>query len=697
MDDSAIGQFQSVSSVLNSRIGYREVAYLSFLFNRWINPVDPLNYRLTNIFIHIFNSVLVYILSFMTLRLPRLKERFGVYSFPVALLSSLVFALHPININAVAYIVQRMASLATFFVLLALFSYIFGRIAVSRRVSAVFYSFALVFIVLGIFSKENAVMAVPLILLYEYFFLAESNRKNFIKRLSLGFLTGLIVLAGSSFFLSFQSNLMKLSGLFMHPNTPIPEAGWTATDVYWTPAQHILTEFRVVGRYLMLLVAPLPRFLVFDWWGFPVSKGLLNPPSTLIAAAFIFALVGFSIWKMKRLPFLSFGILWYFIAISLGSFIAVGSDLYFEHRNYLPLAGLVIGATAQVVTFFRPEVITGRRVWAVALALATVLGSLTFERNLVWKDSVTLWQDTVDKAPGNVRALIALGNSYLRKSNFKTAETYYEEAVKICDSGRRVHFLHDSSFSLGMVYLFSNDLRRAKRVIDITDSMMPGSVVADILKGFYDFKNDDPAGAIRLFDEALPHAVGLDRIIVYTLRGEAYRSEGLGGKALEDYKNAIQMDPSFAAAYYGMGSVYLARGRLDEALYFMQKTLALDPSHVLALSDAADILLVKKEPVGKSLALARRAVANSPPFTKPYVTMGNVLIVDGREKEADEFYRLAREHGMKQYMILFARARAYYIKGDRAELRRCLMKLTTMKDVPEKIRRVAEDSLKKVQ
>lgn len=696
LDDSSIGQFRSIGNALDSRIGYREIAYLSFLFNRWINPFDPLNYRVTNIIIHICNSFLVYFLAFLTLRLPGWKEKFGVYSFPVALLSSIIFALHPININAVAYIVQRMASLATMFVLLALLSYMHGRTATRKAASAVSYLFASLFVVLGIFSKENAVMAVPLILLYEYFFLTRTGNKSFVRRFSLGLLAGLIILAGTSFFLGFQSTLFKLAGLFLHPNTPIPEMGWTATDVYWTPAQHILTEFRVLARYLMLLVVPLPRFLVFDWWGFPLSRGLFVPPTTFFALILILALIFLSLWKRRKLPFLSFGILWYFVAISLESFVAIGSDLYFEHRNYLPLTGLVIGVVAQGATCFRPEALTGRKVWIASLVLASVLGSLTFQRNLVWKDSVTLWQDTVRKSPGNLRALIALGNSYLTKSDLKSAEMYYEKAMKISEADRRPLFFRNAAFSLGMTYLFSLDLYDAKRVLSVMDSEMAGSVAADIVRGYYDSVKGDATEAVRRLKAVFPRTVGFNRAIVCTLLGEAYRSEGLPGKALENYQKALELAPSFAAAYYGAGSAYLALGKLNEASLFIQKTLSLEPDHALALSDAADISLIKKEPLDKSLSLAERAIAESPPFYQPYAAMANVLIVAGKDRKADGYYMLALRHGMKGYMVLFAKARAYYIKGDNAKAGAYLRQLVAMKGVPENIRKMVEASLKRL-
>src|SRR5512139_3520808 len=163
LDDGFIGQFQNISSVLNLRLGYRKIAYLTFQVNKLIDPLHPLNYRLLNILIHIVNAMLVYRLAFLTLRLPGLRDGYGRYAYAVSLVSAAMFALHPININAVTYIIQRMASLATMFALLAVLSYISARTSASMARSTGFYVAAAVFVFLAIFSKENGIMAVPLI------------------------------------------------------------------------------------------------------------------------------------------------------------------------------------------------------------------------------------------------------------------------------------------------------------------------------------------------------------------------------------------------------------------------------------------------------------------------------------------------------------------------------------------------------
>jgi tetratricopeptide (TPR) repeat protein len=685
-DDTAIGQFASIENALNLHLGYRKIAYLSFLVNRWIDPLSPVNYRVTNILIHIVNALLVYAVAFRTMNLSGWREKYGRYGFSVALLSSVIFAFHPININAVAYIVQRMTSLATMFVLLALLCYLLARTSHGATRAAILYLLAGICVLLGIFSKENAVMAVPLIILYDFMFLSVSGTKRFPIKAVAALAAGLLLLGAASVVLHFQTAAGGLVDAFLHPFRPIVPQNWTAIDVYWTPVQHVLTECRIVARYLFLLLLPLPKFLVFDWWGFPVSKGLTEPATTVLSLFLIIGLTVFSVRKRKVLPFLSFGLLWYFIALSLESFVAVGSDLYFEHRNYLPLAGLVFGVTAQAVVALAAEAPKRKTVWAVACALALVLGGLTFQRNLVWKDSVTLWQDTVDKTKGNLRAMVALGNAYLKISDLNSAKMYYRDAMKLSVEQKRPHLFEDAAYSLGMVSLFTEDLDQAKKVIAVMNSRLEDSVRTSILKGFYGAVAGDFKGAIAKYRDILPKTDGTDRVIVYTLLGDAYRKMGSPDEALNNYKKAVEIDPSFAAAYYGMGEAYLLKRDLAHATLFLNRTLTMDPGNVLAMSEMADILLTEKISFGRAKELASRAVAASPVFHQPYLTMGSVLIVGGNEAEAEEYFKKAKDRGAEDYMIPFVKARSYYLKGDSEKMRLYIRELLAMRSTPENIR-----------
>ncbi len=688
LDDSFIGQFQNISNVLNLRLGYRKIAYLSFQVNKLIDPFSPLNYRVFNILIHIVNAMLVYRLAFLTLRLPGFRDKYGRYAYAVSLVSAVVFALHPININAVTYIVQRMASLATLFVLLALLSYISARTSGSMVRSTGFYAATALFVFLGIFSKENGIMAIPLLMLYDLFFLQKDRKKSLVQA-GIGITAVLLALGVSYFVLGLKKQFISIGSTLIGFNRPIAASGWTAIDVYWTPLQHILTEFRVIARYIFLMFAPLPRFLVFDWWGFPISTGMLNPVTTLTSFLMIIAIISFSIYKRKKLPFFSFGVLWYFVALSLESFIAVGSDLYFEHRNYLPSAGLIFGVVSQLLTMtaLRERVLNGKTLWTGTVILSMCLGFLTFQRNLDWKDSITLWTDTVHKTQRNLRAMKALGNAYLKMSDVKSAKQYYREVMEISMTERRANFFWESAYSLGMMSLFTNDLEVAKRVISLMDARIEDREKTTILKGFYLFVSGDTEGALKTYTIILPSTSGLDRVIVHTLLGDAFSKKGVPDRAIENYEEAVRLDPSFAAAYYGLGTTYLGMKDLDRAERYIVKTLALEPLNPLALADMADIQLIRKEPPEKAERFAARAIAQSPAQYQPYLTMGTVLIVMGKEEAAEGFYRKAREHGAKDYLIPFSKARAYYLKGDGEKVKYYMKEVLSIEDTPEPLKR----------
>jgi protein O-mannosyl-transferase len=682
---------------LQDFIGFRKVAYLTFALNQLIAPFSPLNFRLLNILIHILNAGLVYIITYKSMLLyaenypqevKKQHEKHDVTlhdtAFHAAFFSSVLFALHPININAVAYIVQRMASLAAFFVLLALLSYIAATQAVDRRKALILFLSSGFLVVAGIFSKENAVVAIPLILLYDYVFLSRFRWDLFRKRMLLVCGIGIFSVGLSFFLLKMHAAVLDVVKSFFSPGQPLTGKAWMAVDVYWTPLQHLLTEFRVVSRYLFLLVAPVPNLLVFDWWGFPVSEAFATPATTVSSLIFIFLLIFGSVWKLKRYPLLCFGILWYFCAISLESFIALGSDLYFEHRNYLPVAGLFMGIAGQMTISLWTKV-DRKILFSVIVVIGMILGVLTYSRNFVWKDSLTLWGDTASKAPSNIRAILALGNAHLQLSEFQDAERYYREVIRVSVRDERPSFLDDAAYSLGMLLLFSGKIGEAADLIKRYE-MTVESYRPEILKGFYKASTNDFDGALDAYQKVMNQTKARDSVVVNTLMGDAYRKKGLPDEAMKHYEKALSLDPWFSAAYYGTGLTYLSRRDVNHAEEYFAKTLSIDPDNILALSDMADVVLIRKGSPEDALRYARRAVSKSPPFYQPYLSMGSVLIVLGRDAEAAEFYLKAAEHAVPPYMVPFSKARAYYLRGDTEKAKSQIAELGRMKNLPERIR-----------
>jgi tetratricopeptide (TPR) repeat protein len=697
MDDIVVNKNISIKDIYDL-VGFRKIAYLTFYLNQLISSFDPANYRLVNIVIHIMNSLLVYLLAYKTIMLI-FKNRPGyiidehkkvgndVYkekAFYVALLSSIIFALHPINTNAVTYIVQRMASLATFFVLLSLLFYIFSIESNSRLRAITFYFLSGVSIVAGIFSKENTLLAIPLIMLYDFIILSRNNKSGFYKRVFVISVIGITSITISFYLLQLHQAFIEIIRGFVNFNEPILQKGWTATDVYWTPLQHILTEFRVVVKYLLLIIFPNPNLMVFDWWSYPLSKGLFEPISTILSMGLIFLMISASIILRKKLPLFSFAILWYLIGISLESFIALGSDLYFEHRNYLPISGLIIGLVGQATLLFNRNIKI--KFFLVTLILvALILGSLTIVRNSVWKDSITLWTDTIKKDPSNIRAIMALGNTYFNINDLNNAEKYYLRAIKLSSENKRATFLDNSVYSIGFIYLYTKRFEEAKELIEKYEGLLE-SHRPNILKGFYKALNNDSIGAIEEYKKAISEAKGIDRLVVLTLLGDVYRGLGEYSQAIENYEKVINFDPSFSAALYGTGLSYIGLRDLDSAEEYLIKAITADPYNVLAYADLSDLVILKRKDISSALRYAQKAVSYETPFYQPYLSMGSVLLISGKEKEAEHYYKIALSKGAKDYVIFFSKARAYFIKGDKEKAAQYLSILRNYKNLPEDIK-----------
>lgn len=690
--------------------GFRSITYITFYLNKLISGLSAFNVRLTNILIHFISSLLVYLLALMTLRLLAGRDEIVLskglrndndekgtfldnrYTFTASAISALIFALHPLNINAVAYIVQRMASLAALFVLLSLILYIKASLAERKIKKCLFYSFSAMSLMLGILSKENAVMGVPLILLYDYVFLSKLNTRLFFKKIFPMAVTGAIVLIIVSVPLKFHKRLFELGSIFLNLNQPLTHTAWMTTDVSWTPLQHILTEFRVISRYIFLLFLPLPRFMVFDWWGYPVSQGLSTPPSTFLSILFISGILLLSIIKRRKYPFLFFGIAWYFIAISLESFVAVGADLYFEHRNYLPLSGLSVGLVIQSFVSMKSLSQQRDKILVILASVVILLLSIcTFQRNFIWQDFLSIWVDTAEKVPSNTRAFVTVGKNYFLSSQYDMAEYYFKRSLNHALGEKQSYFYQESALFLGEIYLTKGKVKEAEEIINVFHRKVPASYKLMILKGLYLSKQNRLKEAIMFYNQALNEIGQKNKRIDLLLHlgyADIYRKTGKLKEAAKAYKHILEDYPLNSLAHYGLAVVYISENKTDEAIEHLDKTLKLYSDDILALSEKARLVLSKERDADRAAAYAQKALAHSPPFYEPYIAIGFILTYKGEYKKADEYFEKSKRvwSPAPEYEINYIKANAYSLKGDSNTADVYLKKAMNNGDVREEIK-----------
>ena len=311
----------------------RVFSYFTLALNYYFGGFNVFGYHLVNFFVHIASGILLYSFLLLTFNLSSLKEKYGPISYKVALFSSLIFISHPIQTQSVTYIVQRMASMAGMFYLLAFVLYIKGRLSNGWPRILCFAGAAFSYL-LGVFSKENVAILPLFIALYEFYFFQNFDLSQKGKKIVIGFLMGLLVL-GMFGFLIWGTRYLQV----------IIEGYQYRT---FTMSERVLTQFRIVLYYLTLLIYPHPSRLNLDY-DFPISRTIVDPLTTLFSILIVAGLIGYSVWIAKKRPVLSFFILWYFGNLVIESSI-FPLEMVYEHRLYLPAVGPFVLFSLMAIT-----------------------------------------------------------------------------------------------------------------------------------------------------------------------------------------------------------------------------------------------------------------------------------------------------------------------------------------------------------
>lgn len=298
----------------------RPVAQLSFALNHYFSDLSPYAFKLTNLLIHLICGGLVYSLALRLL--ASLPSRAGHPPSLAAAMIAAFWLLHPIQALPVLHVVQRMTSLSALFLLAALILHIDGRVRGS------FVRIILAWLVcwpLSVFSKETGVLFPLFALAWEL--TAHRATRGHLDR----FARGLSLLAG----------LALLSGIVyaFSPGGQWILAGYQLRN--FTLEERLLTEGRVLWFYISLILLPRPEAFGLYHDDIALSTSFFSPWTTLPALLGLIALAAVAWMTRKRAPLVAFGIVWFLIGHTLeSSFISL--EIAHEHRNYLPLFGLLL-------------------------------------------------------------------------------------------------------------------------------------------------------------------------------------------------------------------------------------------------------------------------------------------------------------------------------------------------------------------
>ncbi|MBW1824424.1 MAG: hypothetical protein JRI87_07645, partial [Deltaproteobacteria bacterium] len=401
-----ITKASQLADILLSKEHARRIGITSFALNYYFGGLNPFGYHLVNVIIHILNGLVLFFLSYTILTLPLTDRQGRGNALKIAFLGSFIWLVHPIQTQAVSYIVQRLTSLSALFFLLSLLCYIKGRVNHTHKRLALFI-LSVFFGLLALGTKQNAASLPLFIILSEFFFFQQHPFQMDKKK------WGLVILLTGLFLL--------IAGVYLGPDFI---SRWTQSYEMrgWTPLERVLTQLRVIILYINLLFYPHPSRLNVDH-DLPISSSLFSPFTTFLSLLFIIGLLILTIFLIRKNRLVSYALFWFFGNLVIESSI-IPLVLVFEHRLYLPSMGPIILIVGLCVRM--PRIKLKKWGTAVVVSLILLFSYWTYERTFVWRGPVSLWLDAAKKSPHKTRPLFKLGDFYVKKGWLDEAIAKYE-------------------------------------------------------------------------------------------------------------------------------------------------------------------------------------------------------------------------------------------------------------------------------
>lgn len=392
----------------------RPLAYLTFALNYRIGRSNVFGYHLVNFSIHWIATVFLFLWVQGTLMLPVFRGRYDGKATVIAWISAALWACHPIQVTAVTYIVQRMASMEGMFYVMAMYGYMSGRRAEERKKRNIAYIFCAASTAGALLTKENAVLLIYALLLYDLFFFQKMKLRSVGKTVLIGLLLTIFLGALSLLYLDPQ-----------HLFKPYENRPFTMSD-------RLLTQPRVLFFYLSLIAMPMTmRMSILH--DVAISHSLIDPWTTVPALAGVVGTIVLLCVLSRHHRLLAYCGLFYFLNHSVESSF-LNLELIYEHRNYVPsmlfFVPVAVGVVRSIDFFYY------RRSFQAAIGCGLALWLLssvhtTINYNGVFKTEYSLWNHTNAIYPNLSAPYVNLSKIFWSAGDHEAAYKLNSKAVEV--------------------------------------------------------------------------------------------------------------------------------------------------------------------------------------------------------------------------------------------------------------------------
>ncbi|HEV3272925.1 MAG TPA: tetratricopeptide repeat protein [Candidatus Methylacidiphilales bacterium] len=539
----------------------------------------PLGYHLLNVFLHAFSALLL-------LRILRQLE------VPGAWLAAALFALHPVQVETVAWATELKNVLSGVFYFAAALAYLkFDR---TRKPGA--YAASSIFFVLGLLSK-TVISTLPAALLVVFWW----------KRGKLSWKRDVLPLV--PFFIAGIS-----SGLFTAWVEQRFIIGVEGADYHYTMIERILIAGRAIWFYLGKLAWPADLIFIYPRWDIDATVGwqYLFPAAVLILAVALGCLC--RRWRGPLAGFLFFaGSL--FPALGFFNVYPFRYSFVADHFQYLACLGIIIPCAAGLALL--ADWMIPQKPWlrpGFCAGLLLVLVALSWQRAEAFKDPDTLWADTLDRNPACWMAHNNLGMTDLNDGDVDKAMGHFQKAIEVRPNDAEAHYnLGVALVQKGRVDDAIAEYQKAIGInrnyaeahnnlgIVLAQKGRVDEAIAEYQKSLAIKPDNAPAGynlgnafaqkermddAIAAYQKAIE--INPNFADAYNNLGTAFMQTARMEQGIEEYQKALKINPDFPLAHDNLGRAFFKMGRLDEAIAEFQEALRLKPDYTEAQNDLAN-------------------------------------------------------------------------------------------------------------
>ncbi len=621
---------------------------------KWLNRInfewgrfDPYYYRLTNLIIHILAGILIFFLILEGCAYLKKSKFLSKHALAIATTTAALFLLHPVQTQAISYVIQaRLEGLVTLFVAITFFLFL-----KAFRSKNIFIKYPLAAMTVGAGfiscgSKEIFVVTPLLLILFDWFFVAEQEWSSIKSRIWFHATFSIVIFATFVHYLSAKTISEIATFKMATGNNRGNILTQNAQDLI-KPASFLISSFKVILHYLYIFIWPLGLSVEYDW---KLSESFFAPDSffPFILLASIFLLAVNSLIK-RKFSFFGFGIMWFFISVAPRSTIIPSPELICDYKTYLPSVGwlfVISVALVYLASYLLKKINTiDTRAKnshlpqaALGLLISFPLGYCTMQRNVVWSNPVEFWKDIVDKAPLKARGHNNLGVALSEEKKYDEAIPCYLEAIRLD------RYYSDPWSNLSVAYSINDEIEKA-------------------------------IAALR------------QAIRIHPNYPEAYNNLGTLMIKKENYdaaekilKIAIQLRPHYGKAYFNLARLYMNKGDMEKAWEHFKKSTEVDLDTIEGFMVLGQMSIQTKKFTQAALAFKKSLELlkdkNDPRKEKILFGMANSLFMDGKLDKAQEYFRQLTQISPNNHKYLYNYGETLFSTQQYAQATKIFEKLT---------------------